>query len=1617
MQRKRWLSLAVAVMLLFNIALPTNWQIHAEGAPQTVSQATTESAVNLATNLASPVRVDATTYTFNVNTQAAPYNVANGKLFVIGSFNGWNTDTAVELKDNGSGVLSATINFLDYNIPSGQVQYKFRYQGTWDTAFTDPLNSQQADGNSVLTMVADVIESPVNVAGKTYTFNVNTQAPPYNSANGKLYVIGSFNGWNADTAVELVDNGKGVLTATIDFTNNPNVTDQVQYKFRYQGTWDTAFTDPLNSQQVDGNSLIKLAPDVIESPVKVADKIYTFNVNTKAAPYNSANGKLFVIGSFNGWNTETAVELIDNGKGVLTATVDFTNNPNVADQVQYKFRYQNTWDTAFTDPLNPNTSGGNSLILVGNVPDTVSYHLTGSFQGWAAGDDAYTMTDPDGDGIYTLTLDLASARYEYKVTKKVKGVISWIPDGTNNNHVAQVTKAGQVTFYFNGKLYEAGQHTHPIASSLDMKLVDVFVFNQATGEKMGQLLDPDFDGTYVYKFTNLAKGEYNFILKDAAGNPLAPEATPYAVNLKENFDLELAYYSGFDYLLDNYAPLLDGVLDAGAISHNSWESRDRQPFGAVAAGTAVKLGIATAKGDASKVTLLMNGKPYQMVLASSSDTQDFYTKTLTLPTVGVSNYSFIIQDGEKRLYYGGTTGSGTATDNQGQSFGISVFPQGYQTPDWMKLSITYQIFGDRFNNGDPTNDKTKLFGMGDIPLQFPVWEDYANFEDTRYQFVNPDNYNRLAQEKGWDKDWHNDMYGGDLAGVSQKLDYLQSLGVKTIYFNPMFESISAHKYDSADYSKVDPRFGSNTDFEVLAREAKSRGMHIILDGVFNHVGSDSLYFNKFGKNYQDNVLGAYEAWILKETKAGNPKAIALYDSLLKGNSGDNFRTDAFYQPYLSGEKEIKSPYSTWFAIKADGLYEGWWGYDSLPVIQSLDGSELNVKDFSDYIIRNDDSIARQWLARGASGWRLDVSPEVSMDFWQELRNYIKGDKVGNLNSPNGEPIILAENWGDATSDFLSGAFDSTMNYRFREAAIEFVIDKTAYSKYDNTGQTPEETWIPSDAATLNRDLMLYFEKYPKESSYVLMNLLGSHDVPRILGVLGYVEVDRPLYPATINDIAKDLGIDVSGHNIMYVNDLVTQNLTTSDALKIYLDARNAKARSRFMQATLLQMTYPGSPTVYYGDEVGMSGYHDPDNRRAFNWSLATPQNDVLNFTTKVAGIRNQNLVLQTGDFTPLMAEAGSSVYAFGRVITGEADALGNTSYVTNYETNQTLDVSKNNAKAVVALNKDAVNAVSVSIPVAKLGIADGERFKDALSGQYYVAASGGIMVTVPAQGGVILLPTADVAVTGLVLEKASATIFAGETVQLNGVVQPENATVKGIKWVSSDETVATVDQKGLVTGVAAPSGNTGGTAGGTDTVVGTTADGGRVATITATTEEGGFIAQATVTVMTKTKVTGLTIAKALSIINRGATTQLIAGVTPVNATEKSVIWSSNNVRVASVNGSGLVKGSARGIAVVTGKTVDGGFTSKSVVMVQSTYLPLLTLLEIKGDLIKMIGELVGNQTQGSKDYMISVEKLLKYKIFLTSRDVKTILAGATKLDGISPQNLQLISDVLKKIAF
>ena len=300
---------------------------------------------------------------------------------------------------------------------------------------------------------------------------------------------------------------------------------------------------------------------------------------------------------------------------------------------------------------------------------------------------------------------------------------------------------------------------------------------------------------------------------------------------------------------------------------------------------------------------------------------------------------------------------------------LTVYQKGFTTPSWLRGGIMYQIFPDRFS----PSDKQKT----GVPSGRTMRSDWGGQPEWR-----PNREGKVT---------NSDFFGGDLNGIEHRLDYLASLGVTCLYLNPIFESHSNHRYDTADYTKIDPLLGDEADFRRLCAAAKKRGIRILLDGVFSHTGSDSVYFNREGR-YPG--AGAYQS-----------KA---------------------------------SPYFSWYQFSRwPDQYESWWGFDTLP--------EVKETDFSfDRFINGPTGIVRRWLNAGASGWRLDVADELPDEFLENLRDAAKAE--------NPDALVMGEVWEDASNKesygyrrryLLGSQLDSVMNYPFCDAILSFVRDGDA----------------------------------------------------------------------------------------------------------------------------------------------------------------------------------------------------------------------------------------------------------------------------------------------------------------------------------------------------------------------------------------------------------------------------------------------------------------------------------------------------------------------------------------------------------------------------------------------
>ena len=446
------------------------------------------------------------------------------------------------------------------------------------------------------------------------------------------------------------------------------------------------------------------------------------------------------------------------------------------------------------------------------------------------------------------------------------------------------------------------------------------------------------------------------------------------------------------------------------------------------------------------------------------------------------------------------------------SWQITVYDEEYHTPEWMKGGVMYQIFPDRFNK------------VGDYPVR--------EGKILRNDWGGLPSY--LPNEAG--KVLNNDFFGGNLNGITEKLDYLQSLGVTVLYLNPVFEAYSNHRYDTGDYLKIDPLLGTEQDFDRLTEEAEKRGIRIILDAVLNHTGSDSRYFNKYG--HYDS-LGAYQSQ--------------------------------------------SSPYYDWYHFHSfPNSYDSWWGIDTLPAVNEASPS------YQQFIF-GQEGVLQHWLKHGISGYRLDVADELPDFFLEKLRKTVK--------EVSPEAVIIGEVWEDASNKiayserrkYLQGnELDSVMNYPLKDAIIHFV----------QTGKT----------FLLRETLSMLLDNYPKETVDCLMNILGTHDTPRILTVFG--------------------GKTCSGKDEMAVTFMTERD--------------KARAKQQVMMAAVLQFTLPGVPCIYYGDENAMEGYQDPFCRRCFDW--INTDEELLAFYQKLGQIRRQSDVFRNGEYREIFADSGCLVY-------------------------------------------------------------------------------------------------------------------------------------------------------------------------------------------------------------------------------------------------------------------------------------------------------------------------------------------------------------------------------------
>ena len=579
------------------------------------------------------------------------------------------------------------------------------------------------------------------------------------------------------------------------------------------------------------------------------------------------------------------------------------------------------------------------------------------------------------------------------------------------------------------------------------------------------------------------------------------------------------------------------------------------------AGDTVRIRLRTARGNAFAAVLVTNEQRIQMSVVSSDALFDYYEATLTIGEENISYY-FLIWSGDKYYYYNQTG----VTEAPDPTYDFKIMP-GFKTPDWAKGAVMYQIFVDRFCNGNGVNEVAdhEYAYLGKHVQRVFRWDALPETDDIRR------------------------FYGGDLNGVLSKLDYLQNLGVEVIYFNPLFVSPSNHKYDIQDYDYIDPHFtvipydegdvlndgdldnthasryinrvtdirnleASNSFFSSLVAAIHARGMKVILDGVFNHCGS-------------------YNKWLDRQK---------IYTD------------ERGYAPgaYISAD----SPYRDFFKFYSENWpdnedYDGWWGHKTLPKL-NYEGS----KALEDYII----GIGRKWVSPPfcADGWRLDVaadlgfSEEYNHKFWKRFREEVK--------DANPDAIILAENYEASWKWLQGGEWDTIMNYEaFMEPVTWFLTGLEKHSDHYRAD-------LLNNHEAFFGAMLYHMSRMNTQSLQVAMNELSNHDHSRFLtrtnGRCGRL--------ASAGSAAASEGI------------------------------KPAVMR----EAVLIQMTWPGAPTIYYGDEAGLAGWTDPDSRRTYPWGHE--DKDLLRFHKELIGIHRSYETLKTGSLKFLAGRHG--IISYGR---------------------------------------------------------------------------------------------------------------------------------------------------------------------------------------------------------------------------------------------------------------------------------------------------------------------------------------------------------------------------------
>jgi glycosidase len=807
------------------------------------------------------------------------------------------------------------------------------------------------------------------------------------------------------------------------------------------------------------------------------------------------------------WSTPTIDGLIGTGE---YGTNNSLQNAGNTGQTWYM-----TWDAAnlYVGIVNANLSEGAVIYIAPNPqsPPTCCSNTDGSLAGF----------NYDGADFSSLPFRAKFVTYVkdgYREYRNSDGTGGWTgstanygayaSNGSNQNTRevaipwAAITGGGiPASFVFFGYLTSSGG----------------YVYGQAPADNPGAFVGTSATATQYFAVTNTGNGT----------------STP-------PFSLEQP--AGFS------AP------DKAGFYHNTFDSFYRDQEGAVPESTPVTLRFRTLHssgiwGVTTRAYLFDTGSgtttgpvdtnmPFDQNITINGTEYDVWKATLTMPsTPTVYYYKFRINrdttngwysddylDGNDNVHKDGT---GAATDGEPfNSFQFTVYDPNFQTPAWLQGANVYHILPDRFRNGDHTNDYCRTGSTTGCPVYYGTQKAFT-YDLWNTQICDPRDPSSPCAGQ-----YSNQFYGGDLKGVQDELDYIQSLGMDTIYMNPIFSARSYHRYDTDNYLHIDPALGGDAAFASLSTELNRRGMQVILDGVFNHASSDGMYFDRY------NRIGGTA-------------------------------------PNIGACLSLQSTWRTWFNFTDTNVpcstpdYIGWFGLDSLPTFNH------GVDAVKDFFYRAPGNVTQFWYSQGASGWRFDVADDGNFphSWWVDYRTHAK--------SYNGNGPLIGEIWPNASQWLAGDQMDAVMNYRFRKNITGFVRNAEWHDDNNNgTNDIPGLTPSQFDNA-----IRAVRDDYPPQATAAMLNLLDSHDVNRALYVMtetgdtGLTQAKQRLKLAALFQFTY------IGAPMVYYGDEVAVNSTSKSS------SGNGPIGDPYTRPPYPWTDQAGDPTIYGPPDTSVASYY------------------------------------------------------------------------------------------------------------------------------------------------------------------------------------------------------------------------------------------------------------------------------------------------------------------------------------------------------------------------------------------------------------------------------------------